>query len=212
MDIDWRLAGNANPFASFAEGLQYGQGVKQDRQRQALYERRQAFDEDRARREDEAAAQQAERAEQARRLGEVKTVLQGLASSVPEGQRLPAFQKAAPMLARLGLDANELASATEDELSNSSLAMIGAKIDEATLQGVNLGQGGYGEYNPKGKTPEERFRVLREPDRPLILGNGATAFDNEGRVIARNPKSYAPARPGGVGAGLPPPPAGWRPR
>lgn len=63
MDIDWRLAGNGNPFASFAEGLESGQALKQDRQRTALYERRQAFDEQQERRKQELAEQARRRQE-----------------------------------------------------------------------------------------------------------------------------------------------------
>lgn len=70
--------------------------------------------------------------------------------------------------------------------------------EASKIQGVNLGGGGYGTFDPD--TGE--FKTLREPtDKPIIIGNGATALDPDtGKPIYSNPKTFAPPRAASGGA------------
>lgn len=202
MDIDWRLAGNANPFAEFAQGYQTGRENKFQRERVDAYK----ADTDARRQESERKAQMEE---EAARLGQVTQVLKGLASSVPEGQRMAAFQRAAPLLARFGLDVNELATTTEDELSNESLSMLIGNIEQAAQQ-FTLGPG-------MKRFDDEGNLIAEAPFAPQYrsVGEGQTLVEvepgGETRPIMSKPKTYAPVRRGGGGrsSAAPKPPAGF---
>lgn len=199
MEFDWRLAGNSNPFGEFAQGYQNGQETKFQRERVEAYKA-----------DLDARKQEAERAsqlqEETARLGQFTQVLKNLASSVPEGERVAALRNAVPMLARLGLDPNELSTTTEDELSNESLSLLIGNIEKAAEE-YTLAPGA------------KRYRgseVIADnpaaPERPISVPQGTTLLDPETRKpIYTAPKTYAPPRASGGGRGGAAKPSGPRP-
>jgi len=132
---------------------------------------------------------------------------QGL-KHVPVGQRKAALQGAYPLFQAAKIDPSVFDGLTEDQLSNQSLDAFSGQV-KSHLQGVNLGNGGYGTFDED--TGE--FKTIREPSRkPVIVSNGGAAVDAEGNVIYRNPKTFAPPRPRAAAAGAAPvaAPAPWQ--
>lgn len=131
-----------------------------------------------------------------------------LLANVPQEQRFQIFTTH-PLFSNL-LPEEMRAQVKPEDLSDQGLAMF---RDAVKRQMVNLGNGGVAEYDPAGGTPEERLRVLREPDyKPMTVGQGATLFDPDTqRPIYTNPKTYAPPRSGGGGQGSQAPAAGGKP-
>ena len=162
---------------------------------------------DRQAEQDQRQAHEAELAAAGRRVEVLGKIAQGL-MSVPPGQRRAALEKAMPVFGQVGVDPAQFQALTEDQLTDEQLQLFGAEL-EKQWQAVNLGGGGVGAYNPR----TNEYRTLREPDPKLVqLREGSSLIDPETRqVVASKPKTYAPQRGGGSGAGLPPPPQGWSP-
>lgn len=144
------------------------------------------------------------KAQQAQALITIAKGLQG----VPQGQRATMLQQSLPIFKQIGVDPTPFASLTEDQLSDDQLALFAGEM-EKQWQVLNLGNGGAAQYN----TRTGEFKTLREPDPPpVIVGNGAIAVDRQdGNVIARNAKTFAPARGGGGRGGGKAAPAAPRP-
>lgn len=127
--------------------------------------------------------------DQAKRAAFLKDISKGL-KGVPAGQRKAALDQVLPHFQQLGLDPEQFAGLTEDQLTDQNLDIFSGEIDKHQL--VNMGSGGVGDYDPRSGD----FRELRAPDKPIILGNGATALDPvTHQPIYTNPKTFAPPRP-----------------
>lgn len=147
--------------------------------------------------DDQAAAE--------KRIETLKQIAQGL-KGVPPGQRKGALDHVTPIFQQIGMDPSVFANLTEDQLTDQSLDMFSGEL-EKQWQAVNLGNGGFAQHN----TRTGEFKMQREPDKIVVLPNGATAVTADGKPIARNPKVFAPPRAssGGGSAALPP---GYVPR
>lgn len=109
--------------------------------------------------------------------------LADMASSLPQGQRLPWLQQHAQDLTTLGLPADRLSAMTEADLSDQSLAAFKAALGKSKLQFLKVGE------NQVGVDDQ---------------GNVRQTF--RGNVIAKKDENiYAPDNPG---YGPPPPPPG----
>lgn len=167
----------------------YGQaGMTDDvRQLQADQQRQEQIDYSR-----QQDAQQEDIAAQQRKAQVLKQAMMGL-KGIPAGQRLQAAHAIAqsPVFQHLGMSPDMLQGVTEEQLSDAALDAATGQIDEH-FQGVNLGGGGYGSYDKR----TGKLDVLRQPDKPVIVGNGATALDPvTGQPIYSNPKTFAPRAP-----------------
>lgn len=61
-------------------------------------------------------------------------------------------------------------------------------------------------FGPDG---QEIASVDPAPVRPVVVGQGAVALGPDGTPVFKNPKTYAPPRPGAAGSGVPPLPPGF---
>jgi hypothetical protein len=136
----------------------------------------------------------------AERYKVLSTVAQGL-KHIPPGQRKAALDHAMPIFQSVDPDPDgpdslvgHLRGITEDQLDDATLDSFSGELEKA-WQGVNLGNGGFAQHN--ARTGE--FKLLREPDKVIVLPNGATAVSRNGDVIAKSPKTFAPPRASGGG-------------
>jgi hypothetical protein len=159
-------------------------------------------------REREAAGMKARDAEEAQAKAaqaEAMVAILGRLANVPAGQRKATFDRAMPILQNVGFTPDVLGqfgAMTEDDFTDEALQMATGEAAKAAE-----------EYTlaPGARRYQGDKMIAENPARPIVMGGGASAFDPAtGEVVARNPKTFAPPRPGG-GAGLPPPPSGWRP-
>lgn len=166
--------------------------VQQDQQRADAVEYGRAQD---AEQQDYTRGQ----AEETKRAAFLKDIAQGL-KGVPAGQRKQALDQVMPAFEQLHIDPGQFASLTEEQLTDQSLDIFSGEIDKHQL--VNLGGGGAADFNPRSGD----FKELRAPDKPIIVGNGASLIDPAtGQPIYTNPKTFAPQRPRAAGGdGLPP--------
>lgn len=86
----------------------------------------------------------------------LKEVAQGL-KTVPAGQRKAALTSVYPLFQQSGIDTSNFDPLTEEQLTDQQLDVFTGEVDKHV--GVNLGGGGYGDYNATKHT----FTTLREP-------------------------------------------------
>lgn len=182
--------------ATFAKGGLIGPARQLEADQQSLDDR-------------EAEAAAGEQEQQARmaaqRAAFLKNVAQGL-TQVPPGERRAQLEKVLPIFADIGLPVEQFAAVTEEQLSDASLAAFGAELQKAEQ-----------EYTlPPGAKRYRGDALIADnpsaPPRPTIVPGGSTVLGPDNRPVYTAPKTFAPRSGGGRGgAGLPPPPSGWRP-
>jgi hypothetical protein len=130
------------------------------------------------------------------RLSVLKTVTAGL-RGVPQGQRKAQLDRIMPVFEQLKIDTKPFSSLTEADLTDQNLGVFDGQLDEQWQ--VIATQGGGVEAINK-RNPRESIEV-RKPDKPVVLGNGATLMGQDGRPVYTNPKTFAPPRAGSAKPG-----------
>ncbi len=213
MAVDWSMRpARRNIFADAVEGYEYGRQIKDRRETKAAYKRAAAnpaegekallergdfrgagYYADR-----QAGEQQQKAAEAKQKMEGTFNVLQGL-KGVPPGQRLQTLQRQAPLLARFGIDPNELLDGTtEEELSDQGIDMVTGKVSEAYKQMFQTPEGIVG-VTPGGRA-DVLHRSARKPDwrERKLPGGGTEWFDinaEGGEDAPEGSAAPAPARP-----------------
>lgn len=130
--------------------------------------------------------------------GEAKK-LQGVLAQYGPEEVLKQFDANAPRYQQMGEDPQQLATLRQMLAVNPQAALdaLAGIRDPRFVQSGRFLRG----FDPL--TGKEIFSYdLPQDDDPLKLSDGQTAYDRNGRVIANNPKNYAPPRaPSGGGMG-----------
>ncbi len=142
-----------------------------------------------------AAQQQAAQQKQANDVREWATKsAMGLRALPPEGRVQTYLSQVAPVLKKLGIPDEQIQAAAQNGISDEELDGFMAALggEPRQFQGVNLGNGGYGSFDPTNN----QFKELRAPaQRPAPSGY---AWGPDGQSLVKIPGGPADPRQAGA--------------